>query len=761
MKTGRFLSVILSTIIVAVVFAGCNQSVTGTWKDYCFEAVPVISGGTDFESISEMAYNGDKFIIAAYDIDYPEDRSDYDNYVYHNYLAALDEKNGVIKKVEISEYYSNFYSASDGTVYAVEIIGQESVDSNGITNYESEYYVVTIDEDLNVSRVLDISEIISDSTYTYITDFKADSHGNIYIFANENAYGFNTASGNLFFTKKATEVNGVIKGFVESTSGEMNLIMYELTSTTDGSKLTDVIAEIDTNDGSLGDSVPFPSEEKTISGGKKYPYYTYNSSNIFGINQKTSEKTVIADLLASGSASLEFWDIVYVSDEKFAVYASDRSTHINGVYMLEKMDPKTVQDKVIINVAAVDSNIYVDYFIKEFNQKNKEYQVELKTYETEGSSYSDRLTAFNADFAAGNTPDVLIIDQNMDYYSYVNKNLFVDLYPLIDEAPDIKREDLVQPIMKAHETNGGLYSITPNYCIYTFMGKTEIFGEKKGQSLAELEAAAAAYPDAKLFYNNNSASDLVASFVDYSLTDYVNYTTGECYFDTPEFIALLESAKGYPIEVSDSLTNPDDYLNSIINDKTLIFEYYIADFRDIVNIEKTYFDAPVTLLEYPRRNGGAGAFVVTMDEVAILSNAKNPEGAWEFVKEFMQFKGPEDNQEGSYSKFLPIWQKHMDDLAADALYDPYYTDFSTGERVYKKNNTYINGQVLPLPNNTPEDNAKVFELIDGVTRVNRNDRKLLRIIREDADLYFRGQKSAEETAAMIQNRVSTYLAEIG
>jgi ABC-type glycerol-3-phosphate transport system substrate-binding protein len=758
MRLSKFISVVLAALMLGAVLAGCNKEEDTTWKDFCFDAVPVITGGTDFQNISDMAYNGDKFIIAAYNIEYPEDRSDYDSYVYHNFLAVVDEKDGIVKKAEITSDYSHFYAASDGTFYAVEVKYQEFVDINGRTYVDSDYNVVTIDEDLNITRVLDLSVIIPNSNFAYIADFKADTDGNVYILLSKNAYGFNTSTGNLFFTEDSA--SGRVKGFALSPAGDMNLIMNEVTTTTEGSKFTDVIAKIDTKDGSLGDSMPFSSEEQTITGGKKYGYYTYNSSNIYGINTKTSEKNVIADLLTSGCASLEFRKILYVSENKFAVLASDRSTHITGIYMLEKIDPKDVPDKEIITVTAVYSNLYVDYYIKEFNQRNKEYQAELKTYESEGASYSDQLTAFNADFAAGNNPDVLIVDQRMDYFSYVNKNLFVDLYPLIDEDPDIKREDLVQPVMKAHETNGKLFSITPNYNIYTFIGKTEVFGEKKGQSLDELQAAAAAYPDANLFYMNKSASDMVANVVDFSLTDYVDYSTRQCYFDTPEFIALLESAKGFPVEVNDSTYDHEAYLNSLANDRTLIFDTGFSDFRDIVDLEKAYFDDPVTLLGYPRRNGSAGAWVGTIDEVAILSNAKNPDGAWEFVKGFMQYKGPEDTQTMTYSpKYFSIWQKHMDDFAADALYDPYYTDYTTGEKVYKKNAAFVNGQVLFLPNNTPEDNAKVLELINGVTRVNRNDKPLMRIIREEASYFFNGQKTAEETAALIQDRATTYLEE--
>jgi nucleoside-specific outer membrane channel protein Tsx len=87
----------------------------------------------------------------------------------------------------------------------------------------------------------------------------------------------------------------------------------------------------------------------------------------------------------------------------------------------------------------------------------------------------------------------------MQYGNYVRKGMFADLYPFIDNDSDYSREDFSQPILKAFETDGKLYSIAPAFEFDTLVGKTSIFGEVQDQSFAELQAAAAKIDGASIF----------------------------------------------------------------------------------------------------------------------------------------------------------------------------------------------------------------------------------------------------------------------
>jgi hypothetical protein len=743
--------------MIFTIFVGCIPVAPSVSKDYSFEAIPVVLSGTDFQHISASAYNGGKFIIAAYKTEYPEDRSDYDNYVNHKFLIVADETYGIVKQIELpsdsDKIYSSFYGAKDGTVYGIEAS-------------ETAISLVTIDEELNITPVLDLSKSLADAApnmaYNQIRELKTDANGNVYLWVDASIYAVNMASGKLLYKAPDMVGSSNITGFVETPDGRMSVLLYGIKANSKGvAESYNAIAPINTESGMLGTETPFPAEDYTFTGSGKYPYYTYNSSYLYGVNLDTNEKTIIANLLTSDTAGLEIQDIVYASDTEFAILATDMITHFTGAYVLSKLDPKDVPDKKLVTVAALTTNYFADFYIKEFNRTSNEYQVELKKYATEGLTEADQLAVFNAEFAAGNIPDVLLIDPNMDYRGYVSKRMFKDLYPLLDKDDDVSRDDLVQSVMKALEMDGKLYSVTPHYYIGTLSGKTEIFGGKWGQSVSELQAAGkTAYSNASTFAAYNIASDVVIMFTLTSIADFVNYETGECYFDTPEFISILETAKEYPIEIDYATFQFDwlSYMASFARNETLILEQGISDFRNIADYEYANFDAPVTLLGYPNKSGGSGAIIFPNDEVAILDDAKNPDGAWEFVKGFMQYKGPDDTS--TYPRYFSIMQKNMDEFAAEAMEDPYYMDYATGERVYYKHTVFLNNQILDVPNNTAEQNAKVINLLNSIEHIYRNDQVLREIISDDANLFFRGQVSAEEAAAMIQNRAMTYLQEI-
>ena len=66
---------------------------------------------------------------------------------------------------------------------------------------------------------------------------------------------------------------------------------------------------------------------------------------------------------------------------------------------------------------------------------------------------------------------------------------------------------------------------------------------------------------------------------------------------------------------------------------------------------------------------------------------------------------------------------------------------------------------VPLREYTVEDEEALWEIIEGLQHKSVKDELLLKIVGEEAQFYFNGQKSAEETAKVIQNRVQLYLWE--
>ena len=60
---------------------------------------------------------------------------------------------------------------------------------------------------------------------------------------------------------------------------------------------------------------------------------------------------------------------------------------------------------------------------------------------------------------------------------------------------------------------------------------------------------------------------------------------------------------------------------------------------------------------------------------------------------------------------------------------------------------------------TQAEYDKIMEVINSTTRVMTYDQEVLDIIKDETSAFFEGQKSAEETAKMIQSRVGLYVGE--
>jgi ABC-type glycerol-3-phosphate transport system substrate-binding protein len=197
-------------------------------------------------------------------------------------------------------------------------------------------------------------------------------------------------------------------------------------------------------------------------------------------------------------------------------------------------------------------------------------------------------------------------------------------------------------------------------------------------------------------------------------------------------------------------------------DKALLENAYISDFRTIVQYEKADFDAPVTFLGFPNSTGTSGVSATLSEELAIMAKAKNPDGAWEFVKGFISDRNPkktsDDAAPASYGVY-PILQSNLDNLAEDAKSSPYYFDEQTHKKVFYDNTAWVGNSQITLPNNTDADNQRIYDLINSIDTISRSENDLQKIIDDDMKAFTSGQKTAAETAAIIQNRAQTYVSE--
>ena len=163
----------------------------------------------------------------------------------------------------------------------------------------------------------------------------------------------------------------------------------------------------------------------------------------------------------------------------------------------------------------------------------------------------------------------------------------------------------------------------------------------------------------------------------------------------------------------------------------------------------------INFIGYPSadRNGSYFSF---NNQIGIYSKSKVKDGAWEFVRTFLT----KEYQAGDGYMFSnptnrEAFEMYMKSLTATKAYKDEF-----GHRITPVDESWAAGdgrvKIGPLP---PEDEKIYRDLINNTTKVVTFDDSILDIIREEATDYFEGRRSLDETADIIQNRITTYVNE--
>jgi hypothetical protein len=493
---------------------------------------------------------------------------------------------------------------------------------------------------------------------------------------------------------------------------------------------------------------------------------------VYGYDLETGERTELTDWTATGLAKSSEKNSIYkhvvMLDDYFyrlgygeisALGANDEPTSIQGdtisVYRTDKDAASKIGKKTITAAAAVNYPTVLN-FVTGFNLNNPYYRIELKTYTDDfmnRESVDRAITAFNLDIIAGKIPDLIFLDNGMPVGSYASKGLFADIYELIDADPDMKRDDYLQNILKTLESEDGkLYAAAASFQVVTLAGKVSDVGKKTGWTWDEYYALVSGKPRGIIPIADEYAALSKWDFLDMSLSiklpEYVDFKTGKCDFESLDFIELLRQTDRYPTERKrfepSDLRGGDPLLLRI---ELMNFSPY----NGAAYYEDMFFGEEITFIGYPTTDGSCGSACVFYDTFAVSNKAKDKDGAFAFVKYALtdfQYTVDFNGRGMDTLTGFPVKTDALEKYCEKTLLE------LSGGQTY-----YLEGVEMRKPGEN--DLLKIIDLIKTITVRDTYDKRIAAIMQEESAYYFAGQKTAEEVAAVIQNRVSLYLAEMG
>lgn len=521
-----------------------------------------------------------------------------------------------------------------------------------------------------------------------------------------------------------------------------------------------ILKKIDKASKSMGEALllPFSGYQYSFFQGVDQDYLLTDGIGVYGYNVGDEALTPIINYIDS---DMNTNGITYIKaiDEKsfFAYYYSDDFEQI--IAKLTKVNPEDVVKKEVFTLGAW----YLDWDVKKqvisYNKTSTTHRIKIIDYSTYNTQddYTAGLTKLNTDIIAGNMPDIMLLHSNMPVKSYMAKGLFADFYELMEQDDTINRSDYLENVFEATSYNGKLYQLIPYFYIYTVVGKTSEVGPNPGWTLDDLKALVATKDDSVEIFSETIRSDLLYYFLSVNNTQFIDWETGQCSFDTKEFQDILEFVKQFPADFNyDIYYDNDDfwknYESRFRTGSSMLKITSMTEFREYNRLKKGEFGEDITLVGFPTTKGNGSAFSYGLS-FAISARTKNKEGAWEFVRYFM---GDEYQATNTYA--WPIKISQLDANAKEAMKKQSYTD-ENGKEIFYDQTYYIDGVEIILEEITQEEVDTVKAFIQSINQVMTEDTNLNNIITEEAESYFSGQKSVTEVSNIIQSRAQIYVNE--
>ncbi len=391
-----------------------------------------------------------------------------------------------------------------------------------------------------------------------------------------------------------------------------------------------------------------------------------------------------------------------------------------------------------------------------FNNINTEYKLVYNSYQ----DYTDPVSKYNMDIISGEIPDIVFdLNSDLPLQSYAEKGVFTDLYEFMDGDPYFNEENYLFNAFTAMETNGKLYGIFPNFRLEAIMLPESKTDGSHSWTIPQFIDYIEDYPEAKYVIGAMTRERFLTII---SQVYFKNDRTGEYNFNADDFKMLLDLAERFPADNGEL----DDHIYSSFsirseyerNNLIAPFEE-IFHFRYIKGFEELYLKEKAVCKGLPNPYGNGIGFIPT-EYYGITSGSGNEEGAWEFIKYILNAPPPDISKPGYFG--FSVNMSVIEEQMAEAKENPFIVeDGVRSDNPYSLSKKTEDGDyiIVPVGNNTDEDNERIMSVLKSVNYVYREDKALAGIISDEAAAYYSGQKTAGEIIPLIENRVNTYLAE--
>ena len=672
-------------------------------------------------------------------------------------------------------------AADDGTVWLTEHVGvytfdlpesfnPENDDKWNYHTYEESIIRRQLDASGNEIGRVDISDLAGKLGVEYVYANLFDRAGNLYA-VTETEVVMLDPQLNKVFSVEGEDIAGSPTLLSNGRLGLLNYIYDEEKETGAWTMKT-----VDPEAQDWGEEYTLPENAyNAYPGGGEYLFYYQNGDSIYGYKAGAAEGEKIFSWIDSdiNRSNMEFFS--FLPDGRVVVVTREWQSDNSKVELaiMTATDRSQLPEKTTLTYATMYLGYDVRSQIIEFNKTSDKYRIEVRDYSefATAEDSSAGLTRLNTEIVAGNVPDMLETG-SIPLRQYAAKGLLEDLWPFIENDTDIGgRAGVMEHVLNAAEQDGKLYEIFTNFAIRTVAGPKNIVGDRMSWTLADLQEALAKMPEGcAIFGQTDTKTDMLSNVMAQNADSFVDWSTGQCRFDSEDFKALLAFCNSFPAEYDweNSQDEWEDPYTRIISGKQMLTSVYFSQLRwDFLENDGLFkSQGGAAFIGYPREDGGVGSGFTTNGGVAMSAACKDKEGAWSFMRTRLLSQSTDEESARYWSNF-PVNKADFDKMVEEAMTVQYEQDENgqplldeNGQPIEIKETWWISDDLqLEQGAVTQEQYDRFMALYNATDSVYYFDEAIYDIVADMAGAYFAGDRSLDDTAAQIQSRVTLYVNE--
>ncbi len=347
----------------------------------------------------------------------------------------------------------------------------------------------------------------------------------------------------------------------------------------------------------------------------------------------------------------------------------------------------------------------------------------------------------------------------MPYRQMAQKGYLEDLWPYIENDPDLGLDAVLLPPLKASEANGGLYMLFGEVAVITLMGPEYIVGDRPGWTLDELlETFSTMSPESTVLRHNTTRDEVFFRLLSAQVNQFVDWAAKETSFENEKFYELVDFLETFPDKLETNQTHSQivaECARRMQEGEQMLEVATLAMVPDVARND-TFFRDRSTYIGYPTLDGSLGSMFTLHGEILSMSaTCQNKDAAWEFMRPILTqvYSGEEMTYMHQYALIkIPINLENYHAGNEADLENPYiYTHGPAGVDYPEA------FQIGPIKD--PEYITRFDEVVQNTSQIYWPDDELANIVWECLGPYFAGDRTMEDTVRMLDSRVGLMISE--